>query len=83
LEELRVYKAQIFRVYSHALQLASQAVAALELVSKPYGGEAPDAVFTCAGSSKPMFFVENGMTNSYWLQASWTAWVRNFLPLAW
>jgi len=89
LEELRVSKAQVFKVYSHALQPASEAVAALELVSKPYGGEAPDAVFACAGSAKPMFFVDmeeqdlvDGMTNAYWLQA-WTAWVRNPLPLAW
>jgi hypothetical protein len=53
-------------------------------VCKPYGGEAPDAIFTCAGSSKPKFFVEmtgdelvDGMNNAYWIQA-FTAWVRAF-----
>ncbi|KIM37795.1 hypothetical protein M413DRAFT_448300 [Hebeloma cylindrosporum] len=83
LEALRVSKNQIFKVYSHALQPGSAAVAALELVSEPYGGDAPDAVFTCAGSSKPMFFVEmeeqdlvDGMNNAYWLQA-WTAWAAS------
>lgn len=86
---MRVSKNQIFKVYSHALQPASEAIAALEVVSEPYGGDAPDAVFTCAGSSKPMFFVEmeeqdlvDGMMNAYWLQA-WTAWVRDSLALAW
>ncbi|KAF8963279.1 oxidoreductase [Flammula alnicola] len=80
LEELRVSPSQNFKVYSHALTPASEAVNALEAVCKPYGGDAPDAVFTCAGSSKPMFFVEmeeqdmiDGMVNAYWLQA-WTAW---------
>lgn len=55
---------------------------ALKKVCEAYEGQAPDAVFTCAGSSKPMFFVEmededlvNGMTAGYWVQA-WTAFVR-------
>ena len=85
---MRVSKNQIFKVYSHALHPAAEATAALELVSEPYGGDAPDAVFACAGSAKPMFFVEmeeqdlvDGMLNAYWLQA-WTAWVRNSLALA-
>ncbi|KAF9484789.1 oxidoreductase [Pholiota conissans] len=80
LEKLRVSPAQKFHVYSHALGTGAEATAALDAVCEPYDGEAPDAVFTCAGSSKPMFFVEmdeqdmvDGMTNAYWLQA-WTAW---------
>lgn len=59
----------------------STATKALEVVCEAHGGEAPDAVFTCAGSSKPMFFLDmeeqdllDGMMNAYWLQA-WTAWV--------
>ncbi|KJA26531.1 hypothetical protein HYPSUDRAFT_36242 [Hypholoma sublateritium FD-334 SS-4] len=80
LEALRVSPAQKFAAYSHALATAPEAVAALDAVCAPYGGEAPDAVFTCAGSSKPMFLVEmeeqdlvEGMSNAYWAQA-WTAW---------
>ena len=64
------------------MEPAQEAIGALDLVCKPYEGEAPNAMLTCAGSSKPMFFVEmekrnivDGMTKAYWLQA-WTAWVR-------
>ena len=81
-QKLRVNPSQNLKAYSHALQPAPEATRALDLVCEPYGGDAPDAVFTCAGSSKPMFFVEmeeqdmvDGMTNAYWLQA-WTAWVH-------
>lgn len=49
---------------------------------------APDAVFACAGSSKPMYFVEmkeqdltQGMTAGYWVQA-WTAFVSARAPFA-
>ncbi|KAF8200228.1 oxidoreductase [Pholiota molesta] len=80
LEKLRISPAQKFHVYSYALASGSEATAALDAVCEPYGGEAPDAVFMCAGSSKPMFFVEmeerdlvEGMSNAYWVQA-WTAW---------
>lgn len=69
-------------MYSYALGSGSEATAALDAVCEPYEGEAPDAVFACAGSSKPMFFVEmeerdltEGMSNAYWVQA-WTSWVR-------
>ncbi|KAF8871168.1 oxidoreductase [Gymnopilus junonius] len=80
IEKLRVSSSQIFNVYSHALDSGKASAEALELVCKAHGGGAPDAVFACAGSSKPMFFVEmdecdltDGMTNGYWIQA-WTAW---------
>ncbi|KDR82721.1 hypothetical protein GALMADRAFT_238225 [Galerina marginata CBS 339.88] len=80
IEKLRVSPSQIFKTYALALYSAPAAVKALELVCEAHGGEAPDAVFACAGSSKPMFFVEmvdsdlvDGMTNGYWIQA-WTAW---------
>ncbi|KAF8194594.1 oxidoreductase [Pholiota molesta] len=80
LEKLRVSPAQRFYVYSYALGSGSDATVALDAVCEPYEGESPDAVFTCAGSSKPMFFVEmeerdlmEGMSNAYWVQA-WTSW---------
>ncbi|KAF8162844.1 oxidoreductase [Crassisporium funariophilum] len=80
LQELRVSPSQIIEAYSHSLDSASGSTAALEAVCRPHGGNAPDAVFACAGGSKPMFFVEmteedmvNGMTNGYWVQA-WTTW---------
>ncbi|KAH9476538.1 3-ketodihydrosphingosine reductase TSC10 [Psilocybe cubensis] len=80
IEKLRVNPSQIFKAYSHALDSGDAAAKALQLVAEAHGGELPDAIFTCAGSSKPMFFIDtteqdmvDGMTNAYWLQA-WTAW---------
>lgn len=69
-------------MYSFALDTAKASTDALEAVCEPYNGETPDATFTCAGASRPMFFVEmtdedliKGMNDGYWIQA-WTAWVR-------
>ncbi|KIK01665.1 hypothetical protein K443DRAFT_678203 [Laccaria amethystina LaAM-08-1] len=80
LEEVRASPSQLLKGYSHSLDTAAASTAALEEVCAAHGGEAPDAVFACAGASKPMFFVEmteedlvNGMTAGYWVQA-WTAW---------
>ncbi|KAF8153817.1 oxidoreductase [Crassisporium funariophilum] len=80
LEELRVSPSQIIRAYSHSLDTALGSTVALKDACQPHGGIAPDAAFLCAGSCKPMFFVEmteedlvNGMTNGYWVQA-WSAW---------
>jgi len=80
LENRRRYPGQLIKAYSFALDTASESTAALKAACAPHGGGAPDAIFTCAGSSKPMYFVEtqesdmvNGMTNGYWVQA-WTAW---------
>jgi len=80
LEQLRVSPSQMLNAYSHSLDTASGSTQALQDVCRPFGGQCPDAVFACAGSSKPMFFVEmdeqdlvNGMVDSYWVQA-WTAW---------
>lgn len=62
------------------MDTASASSEALEAACQHFGGQAPDVVITCAGSSKPMFFVEmderdmvNGMASAYWVQA-WTAW---------
>ncbi|KDR78011.1 hypothetical protein GALMADRAFT_64901 [Galerina marginata CBS 339.88] len=80
IEKLRTNASQIFKVYSLGLDSGPAAAEALEVVCEAHGGKAPDAVFACAGSSKPMFFVEmkdsdlvDGMMNGYWIQA-WTAW---------
>lgn len=61
---------------------AQESAAALTAACEPHGGKAPDAVFTCAGTSTPKFFVElteedmlKGMVDGYWVQA-WTALVR-------
>ena len=73
----------MLNAYSYSLDTASGSTQALQDVCRPFGGQCPDAVFACAGSSKPMFFVEmdeqdlvNGMVDSYWVQA-WTAWVNS------
>jgi 3-dehydrosphinganine reductase len=67
------------QAHSFSLDNATDSAAALKAVCELHGGAAPDAVFACAGSSKPMFFVEmteqdmsQGMTAGYWVQA-WTA----------
>jgi 3-dehydrosphinganine reductase len=79
---------QKFHVYSFALDTAKASSDALEAVCGPYNGTAPDATFTCAGASRPGFFVEmteedltKGMTNGYWVQA-WTAWVSETHPVS-
>ncbi|KAH7906598.1 hypothetical protein BJ138DRAFT_1162259 [Hygrophoropsis aurantiaca] len=79
LEATRQSPDQQFKAYSFALDTAESSAAALKAASDGHGGQAPDAVFACAGGSKPMFFLDmteqdltNGMTNGYWVQA-WTA----------
>ncbi|KAG6908495.1 hypothetical protein DXG01_004429 [Tephrocybe rancida] len=79
LEKVRKSPGQKFNVYSYSLNTAKDSADALHAVCEPYDGQAPDAVFACAGASKPMFFVEmkeedlvDGMTAGYWVQA-WTA----------
>ncbi|KAH6873977.1 oxidoreductase, partial [Coprinopsis sp. MPI-PUGE-AT-0042] len=80
LEKLRRTPSQILQAQSHSLNSASTSSKALDSVCEAFDGEAPDAVFTCAGASKPMFFLEmteedltSGMDSAYWVQA-WTAW---------
>ncbi|KAJ7454726.1 oxidoreductase [Mycena latifolia] len=79
MEACRQHPNQLLTAYSFSLSDAAESAAALEAVCKPHGGRAPDAVFACAGSSKPMFFMDmtpqdmtEGMINGYWVQA-WTA----------
>ncbi|TFK37303.1 oxidoreductase [Crucibulum laeve] len=80
LELLRVDAAQKVLAYSFSLTSAETSTTALEAVCAPFDGKAPDAVFACAGASRPAFFVEmeaqhleQGMRDGYWVQA-WTAW---------
>jgi 3-dehydrosphinganine reductase len=79
LEGVRKNPTQLLKSYSFSLDSAAESAAALKAACDIHGGTAPDAVFACAGSSKPMYFVEmdeqdltQGMTAGYWVQA-WTA----------
>ncbi|KAF8591601.1 NAD(P)-binding protein [Ramaria rubella] len=79
LESARQNPKQILNYYSYNLHSAGGSKAALDAACVLHGGKAPSAVFTCAGVSKPGFFVEqsermliDGMANAYWIQA-WTA----------
>ncbi|KAF8208980.1 oxidoreductase [Mycena galopus ATCC 62051] len=78
LEAARQSPAQQLHAYSFSLYTAADSAAALEAVCAPFDGNAPDAVFTCAGAARPMYFVEmteddfrKGMDDAYWVQA-WT-----------
>jgi 3-dehydrosphinganine reductase len=75
-EKYRINPDQKLRTYSFSLTDADASEAALEAASQAHGGILPDAVFLCAGSSTPGFFVEEdakslqkGMDNTYWVQA--------------
>ncbi|KAG2345065.1 hypothetical protein BDR05DRAFT_998669 [Suillus weaverae] len=70
---------QIFKAFSFSLDTTEESAAALQAASDAHGGHIPDALFTCAGTAKPMSLLEmqsedltHGMTNGYWIQA-WTA----------
>ncbi|KAG6866462.1 hypothetical protein C0991_003980 [Blastosporella zonata] len=79
LESARQTPNQTLKAYSFSLNDAESSAAAFEAASKGNGGKCPDAVFLCAGASRPGFFVEEdeaslrrGMDNGYWVQA-WSA----------
>jgi 3-dehydrosphinganine reductase len=64
--------------HSFSLTSAQDSASALDAASAAHG-RCPDAVFLCAGASKPGFFIEEdeaslraGMDSAYWVQA-WTA----------
>ncbi|KAJ6578198.1 oxidoreductase [Mycena capillaripes] len=78
LEAARKYPAQQLHAYSFSLYNAVDSAAALQAACAPHDGKSPDAVFTCAGAARPMYFVEmteedlrRGMDDAYWVQA-WT-----------
>jgi len=79
MESVRQTPNQILKSYSFSLHSVDSSSAALEAACQEHGDKAPDAVFTCAGASRPGFFIEqtektllDGMDNAYWVQA-WTA----------
>ncbi|KAF8309194.1 oxidoreductase [Clavulina sp. PMI_390] len=79
LEGLRVSPGQQIHSYSFSLYALESSTAALKAASAPHGGKCPDALFLCAGASKPQFLLEmteddikKGMDDAYWVQA-WTA----------
>ncbi|KAF8529180.1 hypothetical protein BU17DRAFT_73355 [Hysterangium stoloniferum] len=79
MESVRQTPNQILKSYSFSLRSADSSSAALEAACQVHGNKAPDAIFTCAGASRPGFFIEqtekmllDGMDNAYWVQA-WTA----------
>ncbi|KAJ7767637.1 oxidoreductase [Mycena metata] len=78
LKSERKYPGQQLHAYSFSLYTAAESAAALDAACTKHGGNSPDAVFTCAGAARPMYFVEmteedlrRGMDDAYWVQA-WT-----------
>ncbi|KAI0689747.1 oxidoreductase [Cytidiella melzeri] len=79
LEAARQSPLQLFHVYSFSVDKAQDASDALEASTVPFDGKCPDALFLCAGKSRPGFFVEQTeelmvqcMEETYWAQA-WSA----------
>ncbi|KAJ7754251.1 oxidoreductase [Mycena maculata] len=79
MEKVRQSPDQKLLSYSYSLNEAEAASAALEADCAAHDGRCPDAIFLCAGTSTPGFFVEEteaslrkGMEMTYWVQA-WTA----------
>lgn len=70
---------QVLKAFSHDIGNATGAADAVEAASAAHGGRCPDAMFLCAGTSRPGFWVEQDeasltltMQETYWAQA-WTA----------
>ncbi|KAJ7179079.1 oxidoreductase [Mycena filopes] len=77
MEKVRQSPGQKLKSYSYSINEAESASAALEAACAAHDGRCPDAIFLCAGTSTPGFFVEeteasqrNGMEMAYWVQAS-------------
>ncbi|KAI0375586.1 oxidoreductase [Pilatotrama ljubarskyi] len=58
LEKHRQSPEQVIRSYSFAVDSEAGSAAALHAASEPHGGRCPDALFLCAGASRPSFWVE-------------------------
>ncbi|KAJ7908299.1 oxidoreductase [Mycena leptocephala] len=76
MEKVRQSPGQKLKSYSYSINEAEAAAAALEDVCAAHDGRCPDAIFLCAGTSTPGFFVEEteasqrkGMEMAYWVQA--------------
>ncbi|PIL32209.1 hypothetical protein GSI_05454 [Ganoderma sinense ZZ0214-1] len=72
----RQNSAQVFGAYSFPVDSEEGSAAALKAAADPHGGRCPDALFLCAGMSKPGFFIEqtgetlrNGLQITYGAQA--------------
>ncbi|KAF8335049.1 uncharacterized protein EI90DRAFT_3280159 [Cantharellus anzutake] len=79
LESLRVHEGQIIKSYSFSLSSGDESTRALDAACALHGGKSPDALFLCAGASRPRFIVDSteqdmlqGMVEGYWVQA-WSA----------
>ena len=55
---MRQHPEQIFRAYSFAVDSETGSAAALKAAGEPHGGRCPDALFLCAGASRPGFFID-------------------------
>ncbi|KAH9933625.1 oxidoreductase [Epithele typhae] len=76
LEKERQSPDQVLKAYPFAVNSEAGSAAALEAACESFKGRAPDAVFTCAGASRPGFFVElseeslrQGLELTYYAQA--------------
>ncbi|KAJ7167368.1 oxidoreductase [Mycena crocata] len=76
LEKFRQSPDQKLKSYSYSINEAEAASAALEAVCAAHDGRCPDAIFSCAGTATPGFFVEEtesslrkAMEMTYWVQA--------------
>ncbi|KAF7799968.1 hypothetical protein EIP86_011211 [Pleurotus ostreatoroseus] len=79
LENHRQTPEQVIKAYSFAIDTAKGAEDALDAASEPHDNRVPNAMFLCAGKSRPGFFVEQTeesltmcMQETYWAQA-WSA----------
>ncbi|KAF8655302.1 hypothetical protein AX16_003199 [Volvariella volvacea WC 439] len=79
MEKVRQSPDQLLKAYSYSLTEAAAAAEAFDVACEVHQGKPPDAVFLCAGTSYPGFFIEEdeasmkrGMEQSYWIQA-WSA----------
>ncbi|KAM5544647.1 hypothetical protein V8D89_001545 [Ganoderma adspersum] len=58
LEGVRQDPKQVFCAYSFAVDSEKGSAAALDAAAQPHGGRCPDAVFLCAGASRPGYFID-------------------------
>lgn len=83
MKKVRQTPNQVLKIYSFSLSEESSSTAAFDAACNGNGRKCPDAVFLCAGSARPGFFIEEdetslrqGMDNAYWVQA-WSALVSH------
>ncbi|TCD65598.1 3-dehydrosphinganine reductase [Steccherinum ochraceum] len=76
MEAVRQSPDQKLNVYSFSVHTTADAEASLDAACKPYGGKTPDAMFLCAGTARPGFFIEQDESSLkqsfdeiYWLSA--------------